>query len=363
MMPCHVLHTLGSAQFGVSTSFVRIISGLAKGLDPERYCMHACFFGENGPLVSQLEEAGVSARAIGWGGFRRDPTGALRFWNVLRSQDWAVIHVHAGGKSLRWLARAASRASIVVHLHALNTSDTDPEGYDPVPKQLSDADVVIANSQAVAELVLGPQPHVVYAGVRVPEDSGGLEVRRTMAGRVIGTACRLVPIKGTVYLIRAIALLRAQVPDVSLEIAGLGPERAHLENEVRLLGLTDHVRFLGWQENVEALMSRWDIFAMPSLQEAFGIAALEAMAAGLPVVATAVGGVPELVQDGRTGWLVPPADPAALAERLRALLIDRELRIAMGAAGYARARNCFSMDRMVAGIGRIYDGIVGMQTE
>jgi glycosyltransferase involved in cell wall biosynthesis len=118
------------------------------------------------------------------------------------------------------------------------------------------------------------------------------------------------------------------------------------------------VEFLGWRDDVEALLHRWDVFVMPSLEEGFGIAALEAMAAGLPVVATAVGGIPELVKDGETGWLVPPADPQALAGRLRSLLRDSGLRQAMGIAGHSRAQDHFSMDRMVENVSKIYDGIL-----
>ena len=88
-------------------------------------------------------------------------------------------------------------------------------------------------------------------------------------------------------------------------------------------GLEGHVKFLGWIDDLPSLLSRWDIFVMPSLEEGFPIAALDAMAAGLPVVATAVGGVPELIEDGKTGWLVPPRDAEALASRLRLLSATR----------------------------------------
>jgi glycosyltransferase involved in cell wall biosynthesis len=161
-----------------------------------------------------------------------------------------------------------------------------------------------------------------------------------------------------VYLVRALAALRQEIPDVRLEIAGSGPERAAVECEVQSLGLAGSVVFLGWQHDLERVLPGWDVFVQPSLTDSFGIATLEAMAAGLPVVATGVGGLRELVEDGRTGWLVPPADPAALAKRLRDLALNPAQRRAMGMAGRERARAHFSVERMVAEIQKIYDELL-----
>jgi glycosyltransferase involved in cell wall biosynthesis len=159
-------------------------------------------------------------------------------------------------------------------------------------------------------------------------------------------------------LIRAVALLCLEFPTLRLEIAGTGAQREDLEREVGRLGLTGRVCFLGWQRDLGPIFRSWDIFAMPSLEEGFGMAGLEAMAQGLPVVATSVGGLPEIVKDGQTGYLVPPSDVMALAGRLRLLIPDSEHRRAMGAAGRERARNHFSVDRMVAEIAAIYDSLV-----
>jgi glycosyltransferase involved in cell wall biosynthesis len=162
-----------------------------------------------------------------------------------------------------------------------------------------------------------------------------------------------------VDLIRAVASLYLEFPTLRLEIAGTGPQREELEREAERLGLTGHLRFLGWQQDLGPIFRSWDIFAMPSLEEGFGMAALEAMAEGLPVVATSVGGLPEVVEDGQTGYLVPPSDVTALSERLRLLILDPKGRRAMGAAGRERARNLFSADRMVAEIAAVYDSLVG----
>jgi len=193
----------------------------------------------------------------------------------------------------------------------------------------------------------------------VPDDhSGRQKVPRISGNTVLGTAGRLVPLKGIIYLIRALAVLHKDSPGVRLEIAGSGPERSALEHEIHLQRLEDRVSFLGWQAELERLMATWDIYVQPSLGEPFGIAALEAMAAGLPVVATAAGGLPELVEDGRTGWLVPPCDPVALADRIRVLLLNPDQQRSMGSAGRKRAREAFSVDRMVNEISSIYDELL-----
>jgi glycosyltransferase involved in cell wall biosynthesis len=131
-----------------------------------------------------------------------------------------------------------------------------------------------------------------------------------------------------------------------------------LEQRVAELGLLGSVEFLGWVDNISSLLPRWDVFVLPSLEEGFPIAALDAMAAGLPVVASAVGGVPELIEDGKTGWLVPPRDVEALASRLRLLLKNPEQKLGMGAAGQARVRDHFSPTQMIESFARLYDELV-----
>jgi len=150
-------------------------------------------------------------------------------------------------------------------------------------------------------------------------------------------------------------MVRAIVPDLKLEIAGSGPAEASLRDEAHRLGLDGCVAFLGWQDEVP--FHRWSVFVVPSLEEAFGMATLEAMAAGLPVVASAVGGLPELVEHGRTGWLVPPAEPQALADRLVTLLGDARQQEQMGAAARNRAGE-FSAERMCGAIAGLYERLL-----
>ncbi len=182
---------------------------------------------------------------------------------------------------------------------------------------------------------------------------------RATSQLVMGTARRLIRFKGIEYLLDAAAVLRPEFPDLRVEIAGTGPERENLEQRAARLGLTGRVEFLGWVNDLNAVLPRWDVFVIPSLEEGFGIAALEGMAVGLPVVASAVGGLPEIVEDGISGWLVPPGNVEALASRLRLLLSSQELRLRMGAAAQARVRDHFSSAQMAENFARYYDEILG----
>jgi glycosyltransferase involved in cell wall biosynthesis len=178
--------------------------------------------------------------------------------------------------------------------------------------------------------------------------------RRATSEVIIGTAGRLVELKGIEYLLSAAAALRREFPSLRLEIAGSGPHRAKLEEAVALAGLQAQVKFLGWVDDLPSLLPRWDVFVMPSLEEGFPIAAMDAMAAGLPVIATSVGGIPELIEDGKTGWLVPPRDADALTSRVRLLLGNPEMRLNMGVAGNARVRDCFSATQMTKSFDQLY---------
>jgi len=173
----------------------------------------------------------------------------------------------------------------------------------------------------------------------------------------VAATSRLSPEKGLPHLLRAIALLRDRAVDVELALAGEGPSRAQLEGLVRDLRLGDRVRLLGDvpHEAVPEVLQAADIFALPSTWEGFGVSAVEAGAMRLPVVASDVHGIPDVVVDGLTGMLVPPANAAALAAAIDRLAKDAPLRARMGAAGrafveanYRWADNAALMERLYA---------------
>ena len=332
---------------------VRIVRTLAEGLDPARYRVRALFLQGPGPLVSVLQEAGVPASSLEWWRGMRDPIGAWKFWSSLRGQEFSIVHLHFGGRSVSGLARSATKAKIVRHLHG---RILEPCGLAPVDFSARGMDAVVAVSQAVADRVVDGPAHVIYSGLSISGEPPA--PRAPDKELVIGTAGRLVELKGIEYLIRAVAAMHSEFPTLRLEIAGSGPQRSKLEEEVARAGLIQKVQFLGWIDDLNKVLPGWDVFVMPSLEEGFPIAALDAMAAGVPVIASAVGGVPELIEDGQTGWLVPPRDADALASRLRLLLRDPSARVKMGAAGFTRVRDHFNAKQMTAKIAHLYDELL-----
>lgn len=178
---------------------------------------------------------------------------------------------------------------------------------------------------------------------------------------LIGNVARLNRVKDQSGLLVAFKHLREQMghADCRLVIAGEGPERADLERQIIQLGLADVVRLLGNRSDVPRLLSECDVFVLSSVAEGMPITLMEAMAAGLPVVATRVGGVASVVEDGVTGTLVPPCDPGALAEALGTYVADESLRRRHGEAGRARAAARFSLATMVAAYAKLYDELLG----
>ncbi len=308
--------------------------------------MAALFLGEDGPLVESLSSDGVDARVLPVGG-PRDLRAALRIARAVRGARPAIVHLHAGGRARVWPLRAAPGAKVVAHLHAARGEDGAPLPLDTLAGR---ADAVIATSHAVAAEA-GVPATVIHPGVEV-----GPEAAPAAADRppTVGTVGRLEPVKDLGTLLEAVSPLAAVHPDLRVEIAGEGSCEPALRALAARLGLADRVRFLGWRSDVAELHGRWRVFAQPSLHEGFGLAALEAMASGLPVVASATGGLTELIEDGVTGLLCPAGDAGALAQRLDRLLGDSALGVSLGAAGRRRAAEHFSVAAMVTGIEAVY---------
>ena len=170
---------------------------------------------------------------------------------------------------------------------------------------------------------------------------------------------RLIPIKGHDTLLHALAAVRSDLPGVTLEIAGDGALEADLRATVSRLGLEDLVTFLGHVPQVATVFERAEVVVVPSLGEGFGMVALEAMERGRPVIASAVGGLPEIVDDGRTGLLVPVSDADALADAIRGLAGDATRTAAFGAAGRERALAEFSQERCTDRTAELYREALG----
>jgi N-acetyl-alpha-D-glucosaminyl L-malate synthase BshA len=175
--------------------------------------------------------------------------------------------------------------------------------------------------------------------------------------KVIVHVSNFRPVKNTKQVVEIFHRLQDDTPDVKLLLVGDGPERVPTERKARELGVFDDIRFLGKQDPIEEILSIADVFLMPSDSETFGLAALEAMACGVPTVVSDVGGLPELVEDDETGYLCPVDDVDAFTDRTRALLTDEALHSRMAAAARSRAVDTFDIDHVVPMYEQYYETV------
>jgi glycosyltransferase involved in cell wall biosynthesis len=180
---------------------------------------------------------------------------------------------------------------------------------------------------------------------------------------VIGNVGRLVPVKAQHVFIDALATLREQGLTFKAVLVGGGPLRAELEAQAQARGLADRVHFTGTQSEIEHLVAAFDVFVLSSSSEGLSNVIQEAMAAGRPVVATAVGGSDELVCHEETGLLVPPGSPAEMASAILRLAQSPELRERMGRRGQERAETEFGIDRMIREYEAVYVGLAERRPE
>lgn len=209
---------------------------------------------------------------------------------------------------------------------------------------------------------------VIYNGVDVDarrDDRGAARAALglTNDAPVIGTLARFEPQKDLDVMIRAMSVVHLALPDAQLVLVGDGPLRPQLESLTRDLGLGGCVRFTGWRQDAAALLPAMDVFCSTSRWESFGLAHAEAMAHGLPTVATAVDGVPEVVEDGVTGLLAPAGDVDAVGRALVELLTDGARRATMGAAGRQRVATLFAVEPMVSAYASLFRALCGRAAE
>jgi glycosyltransferase involved in cell wall biosynthesis len=226
-------------------------------------------------------------------------------------------------------------------------------------------DCFIANSAAIRDRL--EADGIPPARIRVVNE--GVDVERIVRMRaasvqaafflpthspVVGNVAALVPHKGHQHLIDAAALVVRDVPDARFVIVGEGELRESLEQQIHHRHLERHVFLAGFRTDVLELTKGFDLFAMSSVSEGMCTALVDAMAASKAAVATTAGGIPEVMVDGETGFLVPPRDHQAMAQRIVQLLKDEPLRTRMGEAALRRARDCFTVEKMVEGTVSVY---------
>lgn len=324
------------------------------------------------PLAARAAELGVPMRRIppmplGLGGARRVPA----LVRLLRRERPDVFHAHLSSPvACKWGLAAAVAARIPAVLGTVQVGAYKPpnrSAYWQLRALARRVDRYFAVSREIAaELVEelgwpGEKVEVLYNAVDVERTAlaappglrtqlGGSETRP-----LVLTPARLNAQKGHDTLLEAIA----EVPEALFLLAGDGPERGRLEAFAAELGVSDRVRFLGRREDVPQLLAACDVFVLPSLYEGSSLAVLEAMGAGIPIVSSAIGGTDELIDDGRSGLLVPPGDAAALAAALRRVLADPQLREDFAARARERVDAGLTREQNAERVTGVYRELLG----
>lgn len=339
----------------------RQMSELIRRLSPERFAVHVACFEKAGAWLPRVAERAVSIVEFPIRGFARPATAAamLSFARWCRRQRIAVVQTCDLYANIFGLPGAAL-AGVPVRIGSRRELNPDKTpGQIRLQRQAYRcATKVVANSVAARRILeeegvasgsIAVIPNGVEAG-RYPERREDV----TCPVRTVITVANLRPEKSHETLIGAASLLAADFPAVQFQIVGDGPRRAELEAVVRARGLERTVAFLGHREDVPQLLAAADVFVLPSVSEAFPNGAIEAMAAGLPVVASSVGGLLDLIEPERTGLLVAPGDPQALAQALRRLFTNRSLARQLGQSARAQVQQRYSFERMVTSFEELY---------
>jgi glycosyltransferase involved in cell wall biosynthesis len=345
----------------------RALARLLAGLDRARFePVVACLYGSSSPVAESIRALGCPVIDLGM--TRKWRVDALwRFYRLLRDERPDILHTWLFHANLvgRIVGRLAKVPVVICSERTMGMESCWRYLLNRLTLFLADRVVCVSERVAVFcahRIGLAPEKAVVIPnGVDYPEPARLPEreaARRKLGlptdGVWVGTVARFDPVKRLDVLLAALVAL----DDVRAVIVGYGPEEPRLKEMAKDLGLSDRVWFVGYRQDVWPWLAACDVFALSSDWEGMSNAVLEAMGAGLPVVATAVGGTPDVVVDGVTGLLVPRGDSGALAAALARLVREDGLRCRLGAAGQERAWSSFSAQQMIERTHALYTELV-----
>lgn len=345
-----------------------VVTRLAEGLVRRGHDVGVTSIFKLGPVADLLEASGIRVSLKPALGLRTNllPLNLSRWFRELRPD---VVHIHSGA----WLkaARAAWLARIPRVIYTMHGFDGMLPWYEPLLERWAarHTSLTVAVSDAVVPYLTGKvrvdpaKLRVVINGIDVerfrPAAATGNVRRQFGLGEediVIGHVARFVPVKNQALLVEAAAAVFEQEPRAFLALVGDGPLRPDIEAHVKRLGIERRVGFLGRVSNLPALYRDFDMFVLSSYSEATSMSILEAMATGVPVVATSVGGTAELLAGGNAGILVPTEDTRALADAMLGLARSRESRERIGEAARRRVEEEYTERSMIDAYERLYAG-------
>lgn len=364
---CHLIDS------NIDTGYFRSI---ARHHDRERFPVMIGSIAPAGPLQRAMADLNVPTFSLGAASRWQYPAAIIKVARLLRRNRVAVLHAHCFDPTFIGLiaARIAGISFVFTRHHSDHNIRLGKRWHTQVDRWCTrHSDHVIAVSEATRSIMTGlegaaeKQITVIYNGMEplvTPAPESLTRLRRELMLQnedICLMIARLHEEKGFNVLFDAIPDIAARAGKLVVLVAGEGPHRAMLEHEVNRRGLQDSVRFLGQRDDIPQLISLASVVVLPSLAESFGFVLLEAMSLGKPVVASTAGGIPEVVSNGETGFLVPPGDAASLAAAVSGLLRDSSLAGAMGAAGRQRATS-FNSHRMIHGYEKVYDRVVAARS-
>jgi len=267
-----------------------------------------------------------------------------------------IVHTYHGHVFHGYFSPAKTRLFLAIERWLARRTDRLLAVSETVRSELLSLGIGTPEKLVVVPLGLDLEP---FAGAGVLHGQLRGELGLGEDALLVGIVARLVPIKAHEVFLATAAEVGRRLPRSRFLVIGDGARRAELETLAGRLGLGDRVRFLGWRRDLDRIYADLDLVALTSRNEGSPVSLIEAMAAGRPVVATQVGGVPDLIDDGVNGCLVPPDDPEALAEAMVTLLADPDRRQAMGQAGRKRVIPAFSAERLLGDMDRLYAELLG----
>jgi len=365
-MKCRVLHVLANlGAGGAERMAVHIVLGLNRQRFEPAVVAYRGRFGSD--LEQQLDEAGVKTwfldkgPGFGWRTY-------YRLHRVFKEFRPDIVHTHVHVLRYAFPSLVYFKPRLMVHtVHNLAECEVEPRArwLQRLAYRRGVIPVAVAQEVAVSmerlygignsRVVWNCIPTDVYASPQTSREVWRAKQGFSEEDVLFVCVARFAAQKNHALLISAFAKGPAADPKAHLVLAGQGVLRAQLQERVNELGLTNRVHFLGLRRDIPDVLGAADIFALGSDYEGNPLSVIEAMAAGLPIVSTAAGGVPELLQNGKQGFIVQPGHGEELSEAMVILLKDRDLRRTMGAAAAARAKENFDVSAMVKAYEDLYD--------
>lgn len=373
--PVRLLHLFVSLPIGGAES---ILLNTIRGLDPELYHSTVCCIQQKGPIGEEIEALGVEVRVLnklqrgGW-----DRTIVDELVELIKREQIGLVHTHLYHANL-YGRLAAKKAGVPVVASIHNTYSGSPKWHRRLINWYlgGHTDAIIAGSNEIRADILRwdrvPEQilHILPNSIDLSLSDSELDREQARARLdllpdmpVLGTVGRLAEQKGHSVLLDAIARLKEEGRDVQLLLVGDGPLRQALEEQAARLQINDRIHLLGSRRDLGDLFRAMELFVMPSLWEGLSLAMLSAMAAGLPVVATRVGGVDEVLGDDRYGLTLPADDVDALVRAIRTLLDDPVRAEALAAAGRRRVRENYSDQVFLERLQGIYRSVLGLRVQ